>query len=36
MMFRKQQIDKRIDLWALGLLIYELVFGEKLFSAETD
>jgi Tol biopolymer transport system component len=32
---RGQVVDKRADIWAFGVVLYELVTGEKLFEAET-
>jgi Tol biopolymer transport system component len=32
---RGQAVDKRADIWAFGVVLYELVTGEKLFEAET-
>jgi serine/threonine protein kinase len=32
---RGQPVDKRADIWAFGVVLYELVTGEKLFEAET-
>jgi Tol biopolymer transport system component len=32
---RGHPVDKRADIWAFGVVLYELVTGEKLFEAET-
>jgi Tol biopolymer transport system component len=32
---RGQAVDKRADIWAFGVVLYELLTGEKLFEADT-
>ena len=32
---RGQPVDKRADIWAFGVVLYEMVTGERMFSGET-
>jgi len=32
---RGKQVDKRADIWAFGVVLYEMVIGEQLFTGET-
>lgn len=33
-MIKKEGHDKKIDIWAIGVLLYEMVFGKPPFSVE--
>ena len=32
---RGKKVDRRADIWAFGVILYEMLVGEKLFEAET-
>ena len=32
---RGKSVDKRADIWAFGVVLYEMVTGQRLFSGET-
>jgi Tol biopolymer transport system component len=32
---RGRKVDRRSDIWAFGVILYEMLLGEKLFEAET-
>jgi serine/threonine protein kinase len=33
---RATRVDRRADIWALGVILWEILVGERLFLAETD
>lgn len=35
-LFRYQNIDKTIDIFSLGLICYEIIFGRQFLSGDTD